>query len=587
MQRNQWRQSQRLRFLGAVLFTVLALILILPGPRVQASDDPGPGYWYQVERGDSWYRIAVKTGVPMRELWRANPEHLRYRYLLYIGERLWIPQRVACPATFADFPTAIGQRLDAANGNLTQVSTWLKACQVQTADLGTLRQYALHDVVESDIVVTIHDLTDGLVMPPGTLLVYHRTGAYELAHQATGEGTVELRAVTDLNADGRREIVWTDTTCGPHTCYSTLFVDQWDGSRYRDWLLGQPQMPTTEYTIGEATSAGTGAEITVHGGALGSVGAGPVRTWSEIYGSPPDKPYERLATVLDPSPCFYHHLLAANQLYNQASSDPAGYGPVITAYTDLLADATLQSCAYADLPNELSLLRDFARFRLVVAYTATGDAAAATAARNQITTPAIQGAADTFLTSFGASSDLAQACAATTVYAVAQPAAWDYLADWGYGNPGFSAEQLCAGTGSLAGLVWHDFCQVADVDSGLPPNPGCVASGGGLYAANGIHEAGEAPIAGVSVTLRNGQCSAADAPPVAATITDNNGAYHVDALAAGDYCVTIALAEGDNTALLVPGGWTQPPTAGAVVSRDVTLAPGEEVENIDFGWDYQ
>lgn len=346
-------------------------------------------------------------------------------------------------------------------------------------------------------------------------------------------------------------------------------------------------MPTTEYTIGEATSAGTGAEITVHGGAIGSVGAGPVRTWSEIYGSPPDKPYELLATVLDPSPCFYHHLLEANQLYNRASNDPAGYGPALTAYSDLLADATLQSCAYADLPNELALLRDFARFRLVVAYSATGDAAAATTARDQMTTPAIQGAADTFLTSFGASSDLTQACADTTVYAVAQPAAWDYLADWGYGNPGFSAAQLCAGTGSITGLVWHDFCQVAGAGSTLPPNPGCVASGGGLYAANGIHEAGEAPIGGVLVTLRSGQCTAADATAVAATSTGNSGAYHFDALAAGDYCVTIALAEGDNTAILVPGGWMQPPTAGAVVMHDITLAPGEEAPHIDFGWDYQ
>ncbi len=204
-----------------------------------------------------------------------------------------------------------------------------------------------------------------------------------------------------------------------------------------------------------------------------------------------------------------------------------------------------------------------------------------------MTTPAIQGAADTFLTSFGASSDLTQACADTTTYAVAQPAAWDYLADWGYGNPGFSAAQLCAGTGSMAGLVWHDFCQVAATASTLPPNPGCVASGGGLYAANGSHEAGEAPIAGVLVTLLRGQCAAADATPGAAAITGNNGAYAFDPLEAGDYCVTIALDEGDNTALLIPGAWTQPPTAGAVVSRDVTLAPGEEVQHIDFGWDYQ
>lgn len=577
--------GQRWLVFTLLLCLILILAAVLPAQSVEASD--GAGYWYRVRPGDSWYRIAARTGVSVRDLWNANPEHVRYRYILYVGERLWIPQEVSCPAAFADYPSAIAQYLDTNNGNLTQLNTWLKACQVQTDDLGTVRQYALADVSEMDVVVTIHDLSLDPVTPRGVLLVYHRTGGFSLAHQANGEGKVEFRAITDLNADGRREIEWTDTFCGAHTCYSTLFVDQWDGATYRDWILGRPSMATAEYSVGDSTSAGTGAELTVHGGAIGSVGAGPVRTWSEVYGSPPGKPYELLETVLDPTPCFYHHLLEVNKLYDLADSDSAGYTPANTAYASLIADASMQACAYAELPNELDLLRDFARFRLVVGYSAQGDAAAATAARNQIGTAAIQGAAYTFLTSFGATPDVAQACAATTTYAIAHPDSWNYLADWGYGNPSFSAEQFCSGAGSVSGVVWNDFCTVPDADSVLPPNPGCVNTGGG-YAANGIREAGEEPLGGVSLTLVHRQCSQPGNEVTATTITSGSGRYTFNGLEPGDYCVKIDLNAGDNTSILIPGDWTQPAgSGGTVIGINVSLTPGQETQDVDFGWDYQ
>ena len=49
-------------------------------------------YWYTVQRGDSWSKVARRTGVPVRALQAANPDKVRPpRYWLYAGDMLWIP----------------------------------------------------------------------------------------------------------------------------------------------------------------------------------------------------------------------------------------------------------------------------------------------------------------------------------------------------------------------------------------------------------------------------------------------------------------------------------------------------------------
>ena len=91
----------------------------------------------------------------------------------------------------------------------------------------------------------------------------------------------------------------------------------------------------------------------------------------------------------------------------------------------------------------MATLRDFGRFRLVVAYVAEGQFSQAESIRAQISSPALLGAADAFLSSYNTSGSLPQACADTTAYSVANPDSWQYLADWGYANPSFAAEDLC------------------------------------------------------------------------------------------------------------------------------------------------
>jgi hypothetical protein len=273
------------------------------------------------------------------------------------------------------------------------------------------------------------------------LLVYHASAnGYFLAYQARAE-RIELLKADDVNADSRPEIVWTSTSCGAHTCFSQLFVDRWNGESYQGWIVDTPEMASADYTLGDTVPDGSGQEILVHGGTIGSVGAGPQRAWTETYISPGGEPYELFSKVYDPSNCLYHHILDANERFNQGAVN--GYGPAISAYQAAISDPNLEACHYGGLPDELATLRDFGRFRLVVAYAAEGQLPQAESTRVQISSPSLLGAADAFLSSYNTSGSLAQACADTTAYSVANPDSWQYLADWGYANPSFAAEDLC------------------------------------------------------------------------------------------------------------------------------------------------
>jgi hypothetical protein len=347
---------------------------------------------------------------------------------------------LACPTDFAGYPDAIAAYLNDPGATLSGLAAWLRECGAISDDLGGVYQYFVQGGPTPDVVAVIHNMA-AASGPEGMLLAYHaRPNGYSLAYQAPAQ-RIELLKIDDVNADGRPEIVWISTSCGAHTCTSQLFVDRWDGASYQDWIRDTPEMASADYSIADTVPNGSGQEILAHGGVVNSVGAGPQRAWTETYISPGGSPYELFSKVYDPSNCLYHHILDANERFNQGAVD--GYGPAITAYQAAVSDPNLEACHYGGLPDELATLRDFARFRLVVAYTAGGQLPQAESVRAQISSPALLGAADAFLDSYNTSGSLPQACADTTGYAVANPDSWQFLADWGYANPSFAAEDLC------------------------------------------------------------------------------------------------------------------------------------------------
>ena len=81
--------------------------------------------------------------------------------------------------------------------------------------------------------------------------------------------------------------------------------------------------------------------------------------------------------------------------------------------------------------------------------------------------------------------------------------------------------------------------------------------------SNGVQDAGEAGLPGVTVTLQDGSGSPAhdvDGNPVASTVTDSAGYYYFDRLPAGQYQVVFTLPDGYR--------WTMPMASGSTDAND-------------------
>lgn len=140
---------------------------------------------------------------------------------------------------------------------------------------------------------------------------------------------------------------------------------------------------------------------------------------------------------------------------------------------------------------------------------------------------------------------------------------------------------------SISGRVWHDLCvgtlTAVAADSTAPD--GCIAAetaGGPVFQANGLPEDGEPGLPSVEVTLAEGDCTSA---ATATVTTDTDGNYSFTDLLSGSYCVTIDPASTANTAILETGIWSY--LSGDSNAVALVVAEGEQVEAVDFGWDFQ
>jgi hypothetical protein len=153
-------------------------------------------------------------------------------------------------------------------------------------------------------------------------------------------------------------------------------------------------------------------------------------------------------------------------------------------------------------------------------------------------------------------------------------------------------DDLEKGTGAIFGWVWHDQC-VPGVEGQPAPTEtpqGCVdeISPNGPYHANGILDANEPSIEGVTVRLLKGDCASDSLTQIAETKTiATDISYSFTELPPGSYCVYIGPQEDVNSPILLPGMWTYPTVSGRDMTQTVFLEPREGKYNVNFGWDYQ
>jgi LysM repeat protein len=350
------------------------------------------------------------------------------------------PKPADCPKTLADYDAAVARFLNTPGNTVERLNRSLILCRVADPATPGAVSADITGAGSGDVIVTINDATAEGPVASGALLVFHKgRGGYAPAHKHAGQGRVELIAGRDVNADGKFDLVYSDKSCGAHTCFGTLHVDSWDGKAYADWIEDEPTIAEPEITVKDVSKDGQGEEIILHGGVIGSVGAGPQRAWTETYISPAGGPYKLFSQVYDASACLYHKIIDANRAFDAWALD--GFEPAIAAYKAVLAEKNPEACG--TIKDEVKTLQDFARFRLVVAEVAGGNANDATKLAPQIAHPSLKKATTAFLASYTANSSVIQACRDVTVLAEKDPTTWQFLADWGYANPSFTAQELC------------------------------------------------------------------------------------------------------------------------------------------------
>lgn len=139
-------------------------------------------------------------------------------------------------------------------------------------------------------------------------------------------------------------------------------------------------------------------------------------------------------------------------------------------------------------------------------------------------------------------------------------------------------------SGSIGGVVWDDVCFITNSGN---PSAGCTEISEGFYRADGTLNFSESVLISVTVSLAQGACpvDGGEIRNVLQTaVTDEDGLYRFDNLEEDTYCVFIDAFSDANVNLLIPGDWTYP--ALGTGRTGVILDAGEEILNIDFGWDF-
>lgn len=387
-----------------------------------------------------------------------------------------------CP----DAPQHLGRALNVLFGFPTadrfgQLSAFLGDCG---ADLQLLVNSDLNDDLVRDAVLIYtpggslsrsagSDSRQGAEMGPRgaskqELLILSGREDHRLSFGVSASGSLALLAAQDINADGKADVVWTDTVCGSNSCFVTVHVRSWDGAAWRDWTKGTITMAAAEVSLIPGLEPDSPQEIMLTGGEYTGGETGPQRQRSAVWTSQGGAPYELSSERRAPSSCLYHTVLDANR----ALSDEVYLEKAQWLYTEAVENTALEACGKR--PDELAELRSFSLFRLALLAGYRSDPNLAKSYVERLATEyADQIYAEValrWLAAFQASEKPQAACRSVNDFAHGSPAVLRVLADFGYANPTFSADEVCP-------LLAPDLVATSDVPvAGLEGLPKCPQS---------------------------------------------------------------------------------------------------------------
>ncbi len=445
------------------------------------------GISYAVQPGESWNSIARALGVTAEELQESNPQLIRPGLVLFRGDILNIPATTVsdkesnaadaddstgatsddtnddavvattnaekssttgtivlpeCPVDFGAYPGVLTELVNLPNATVDDVDGFLTACNAGLAD-SLIATDLTGDEAEELVVAYINPDSDAASLESDLLIYNGSEDGYTLEYRANAAGEVRILSTEDINDDELTDVVWIDTTCGSSTCFDTVMVYSWDGSAWTSWTDGNITMAYADIALVDESDAGSGRELVLDGGVYGSVGAGPQRSRTEVWGSVEGAPYTLLTTAFAESNCLYHVVLDANNALLNA--EETGLDEAEALYTEAVGNEDLVKCWVRD--SEMDELRSFSYFRLalIAAYQGRPDVvsdllgALAAVFPNSVYVEV----GDIWLSAYEETDDVAQACEATLSYVQDAPEAALLLSDYGYANPEFTAADVC------------------------------------------------------------------------------------------------------------------------------------------------
>lgn len=340
------------------------------------------------------------------------------------------------PDALAEFPATLARYLDAGAAPDTLpalLSAWNALPLTGAAALSA-------DVTGDAVSETLVSLTDPISGEALLALYICQRGEVRAlyTYRPGPRYRLHLIAVSDLTADDRAEVLFSEVTCGEAICWHALHAWAWNGTDFVERMSGGVPYPDPVYAV--------------DAGRL-SVGA----TVSETWRTGPQRPHTTTlawdgaaitptGTLVGPARYRVHALFDGDAALVLGDAEAAR-----VAYQRVLDDEELFAWdALFSSEEELRWLTALAHWRLLLLDAIQGDAGAARTRYERLQSafdtvgagyPVAQLAHD-FWRSYQEQQALAYGCAAVARSEHARDVV-DFLNSYGYANPTYTAEMLC------------------------------------------------------------------------------------------------------------------------------------------------
>lgn len=252
----------------------------------------------------------------------------------------------------------------------------------------------------------------------------------------------QLLRVEDINADGKRETLIQQRWCGAHTCFTGLSVGRWDGTRWHDLAADPINQAYTDLSIEDRDGDGA-LEFIMHGGMIGSVGAGLQRPHTLIFDWVSGA-YRLVEDIPDPSDHPYYLMLDANAALAEGQWERA-LGLATQAVNDPNFEDSMAPVEEVDKRRIVS----YAAVEAMLVHAHRGDVAemAATLERARehdfVASNVYTQAAERLMDVYRETGDTVEACAAMESL-VAERAEEAVFFQWyGYNTARITVDQIC------------------------------------------------------------------------------------------------------------------------------------------------